>query len=155
MRKFDCIVIGGGPGVYAAAIRASQLGMKTALVEKENMGGVCLNWGCIPTKSLIPNAEVISLLSEGRKYGFEFDKASLKIDYSAAQKRGREVSNKLIKGIGYLMKKNNIDVYSGTGKLAERNRVEIEPKGDIIEGKNIMVATGTSPNRLPAVDRQY
>jgi len=151
MKTYDIIVIGGGPGGYVAAIRGSQLGFKVALVEKDKLGGVCLNWGCIPTKSLLRNAEVISLLNEGKTFGFEFDKASLKIDYGAAQKRSREVSAKLVKGIEYLMKKNNIDVYSGRGVLKETKKVEIQPQGDIIEGKNIIIATGSRANMLPGI----
>jgi dihydrolipoamide dehydrogenase len=151
MKTYDIIVIGGGPGGYVAAIRGSQLGLKAALVEKDKLGGVCLNWGCIPTKSLLRNAEVISLLNEGKTFGFEFDKASLKIDYAAAQKRSREVSAKLVKGIEYLMKKNNIDVYSGRGVLKDAKKVEIQPQGDIIEGKNIIIATGSRANMFPGI----
>ena len=113
MSNYDTIVIGGGPGGYVAAIRASQLGQKTAVVEKEHMGGICLNWGCIPTKALLRNAEVINLLKEGKTFGFSFD--NLKFDYSAAQQRSRQVSQKQTRGVNFLMKKNNIEVIDGFG----------------------------------------
>lgn len=151
MLKFDVVIIGGGPGGYVAAIRASQLGLKTALIEKDTLGGVCLNWGCIPTKSLIRNAEVVNLLSKGKEFGFEFDKASLKIDYGVAQQRSREVSSKLVKGINYLMGKNNISVFSGTAKLVSAYEVEVHPLGSIIEGRNIIIATGSRPRMITGV----
>jgi dihydrolipoamide dehydrogenase len=151
MKTYDIIVIGGGPGGYVAAIRGSELGLKVALIEKDKLGGVCLNWGCIPTKSLLRNAEVISLLKEGKTYGFEFDKSSLKVDYGSAQRRSRDVSARLVKGIEYLMKKNNIDVYSGRAVLKDNKKVEIQPQGDIIEGKNIIIATGSRANLIPGV----
>lgn len=103
MASYDVIVIGGGPGGYVAAIKAATSGRKTALVEKEHLGGVCLNWGCIPTKSLLRNAEIMRGLSEGEKFGFSTGK--IKTDYAAAQKRSREVSARLVNGIEYLMKK--------------------------------------------------
>ncbi|TFG58202.1 MAG: FAD-dependent oxidoreductase, partial [Spirochaetales bacterium] len=102
MKEYDVVVVGAGPGGYVAAIRAGQLGLKTAIVEKESMGGTCLNWGCIPTKALLRNAEIIGLLKEGKTFGFSFDEGSLKVDYAAAQKRSREVAGKLSKGVDYL-----------------------------------------------------
>ena len=101
---YDVVVIGAGPGGYVAAIRAAQLGLQVALVEKEHLGGVCLNWGCIPTKSLLRNAEVISLLGKGKEFGFSV--SGFEADYSAAVKRSRQVSKRLVKGIGALMRKN-------------------------------------------------
>ena len=151
MKTYDLIVIGGGPGGYVAAIRGSQLGLKVALVEKDKLGGVCLNWGCIPTKSLIKNAEVISLLNEGKSFGFTFDKSSLKVDYGAAQERSRQVSAKLVKGIEYLIKKNNIELYTGVAVLKDHTKVEIQPQGEIIEGKNIIIATGSRASLIPGV----
>lgn len=151
MDKYDVIVIGGGPGGYVAAIRCSQLGLKTALVEKDALGGVCLNWGCIPTKSLLHNAEVISLLKQGKIYGFDFDMDSLKVDYGAAQKRSREVSSKLVKGIEYLMKKNKIDTFFGTARFTDKYRIEIEPEGQVLEGKNIIIAAGSKANLIPGI----
>ena len=147
MSNYDTIVIGGGPGGYVAAIKASQLGQKTAVVEKEHLGGICLNWGCIPTKSLLRNAEVINLLKEGQTFGFSFD--NLKVDYSAAQKRSRQVSQRLVKGVGFLMKKNNIEVIEGAAKLVGKNQVEVN--GQTHTAKNIIIATGSRARSIPGV----
>lgn len=148
MSNYDTIVIGSGPGGYVAAIRASQLGQKTAIVEKDSLGGVCLNWGCIPTKSLLRNAEVINLLKKGKTFGFSFD--NLSIDYSAAQKRSRKVSERQAKGVNFLMKKNKIDVIEGTGKL--KSRTEVDVNGEIHTAKNIIIATGARARQLPGVE---
>jgi dihydrolipoamide dehydrogenase len=148
MGNYDTIVIGGGPGGYVAAIKASQLGQKTALVEKESLGGVCLNWGCIPTKSLIRNAEVAHLLHEGKTYGFSFD--NLTLDYSVAQKRSRQVSARLVKGIGFLMKKNNIEVLEGNAVLTGPTAVEVN--GAAHSAKNIIIATGSRARIIPGVE---
>ena len=147
MSNYDTIVIGGGPGGYVAAIRACQLGQKTAVVEREHMGGICLNWGCIPTKALLHNAEVINTLKEGRKFGFSFD--NLSVDYSVAHKRSRQVSERLVKGIGFLMKKNNIDVIMGTGRLKSRTEVDVD--GEVHTAKNIIIATGAHARTIPGV----
>jgi dihydrolipoamide dehydrogenase len=149
MNTFDVIVIGGGPGGYVAAIKTSQLGFKTALIEKQHLGGVCLNWGCIPTKTLLRNAEVIHLLNEGRTFGFEFD--NLSVDYSAAHKRSRRVVSRQTKGIAFLMKKNNITVFDGTASLNNSSEVEIQPSGEVLQGKNIIIATGARPRQIPGV----
>lgn len=147
MSNYDTIVIGGGPGGYVAAIKASQLGQKTAVVEKQHMGGICLNWGCIPTKSLLRNAEVMNLLKEGKIFGFSFD--NLKVDYSVAHKRSRQVSERLVKGVGFLMKKNKIDVIEGTGTL--KSATEVEVNGQVYTAKNIILATGARPRSIPGV----
>ena len=153
MQEYDVIVVGGGPGGYVAAIRASQLGLKTALVEKEWLGGVCLNVGCIPSKSLLKNAEVAHLLHKrGREFGFRFD--NLKIDYGTAVKRSRQISNRLTKGVGFLMKKHGIEVITGTGRLTARDRVEIiDPQKQVseIKGKDIILATGAKPISIPGI----
>ena len=115
-KTYDVVVIGAGPAGYVAAIRAAQLGQKTAIVDKQWLGGVCLNVGCIPSKSLLKNAEVAHTLRErGKEFGFSFD--NLKLDYPVAVKRSRQVSDRLVKGVGFLMKKNNIAVHMGTAKL--------------------------------------
>jgi dihydrolipoamide dehydrogenase len=147
MSNYDTIVIGGGPGGYVAAIKATQLGQKTAVVEKEHLGGICLNWGCIPTKALLRNAEVVNLLKEGKTFGFSFD--NLKIDYSAAQKRSRQVSQRLVKGVSFLMKKNNIDVIEGLGQLKSPHQVEVN--GQTYSAKNIIIATGARARSIPGV----
>ncbi len=123
MTTYDVTVIGGGPGGYVAAIRAAQLGLKTAIVEKEHLGGVCLNWGCIPSKALLRNAEIANLLTRGKDFGFSFE--NLQLDYAVAHKRSRDVSGRLVKGVQFLMKKNKIDVYQGAGKLKDATHIEI------------------------------
>src|SRR5574342_1308078 len=116
--QYDIVVIGAGPGGYVAAIRAAQLGQKTAIVDKQWLGGVCLNVGCIPSKSLLKNAELAPTLRErGKEFGFSFE--NLKLDYGVALKRSRQVSDRLVKGVGFLMKKNNIAVFMGTAHLAK------------------------------------
>ena len=137
MKEFDVVVVGAGPGGYVAAIRAGQLGMRTAIVEKENLGGTCLNWGCIPTKALLRNAEIISLLKEGKTFGFSFDEKSLTVDYAAAHKRSREVAGKLSKGVEFLMKKNKVEVFKGTGRLTSRNTVDVLPQAGGFGGVSV------------------
>jgi len=148
MSQYDTIVIGGGPGGYVSAIKASQLGQKTAVVEKEHLGGICLNWGCIPTKSLIRNAEVVNLLKEGKTFGFSFD--NLQVDYSVAHKRSRQVSGRLVKGVGFLMKKNNIEVIEGMGRL--KSATEVEVNGQTHTAQNIIIATGARARSLPGLE---
>jgi dihydrolipoamide dehydrogenase len=144
--QFDVVVIGAGPGGYVAAIRAAQLGMKTAIVDKQWMGGVCLNVGCIPSKALLKNAEVAHTLRErGKEFGFSFE--NLTLDYGVAVKRSRQVSDRLVKGIGFLMKKNNIAVHMGLAKLTAKDTVAVTDKdGKVTElkARNIIVATGAS-----------
>ena len=150
--NYDVIVIGAGPGGYVAAIRAAQLGKKTAIIDKEWMGGVCLNVGCIPSKSLLKNAEVAHTLRErGKEFGFSFD--NLTLDFGSAVKRSRKVSGRLVKGIEFLMKKNKIDVHMGTAKLTAKDKVEVTgSNGDVslLAAPNIIVATGASAMIPPA-----
>jgi dihydrolipoamide dehydrogenase len=147
--SFDVIVIGGGPGGYVAAIRAAQLGRKVAVVEREALGGVCLNWGCIPTKALLRNAEVINLLGQGGDYGFKIE--NLTVDYAPAQKRSRQVSDRLVKGVGFLFRKNNITHVAGAGELVGPKQVKVTPSGQILEAKNIIIATGARARSLPGM----
>ncbi len=144
MSEYDVVVIGAGPGGYVSAIRAAQLGLKTAVVEKEWLGGVCLNVGCIPSKTLLKNAEVAyTLRKRGKEFGFAFD--NLELDFSSAVKRSRQVSGRLVKGVGFLMRKNNIDVHMGEAKLLSRNLVAVsQADGETVELKaeNIIIATG-------------
>jgi dihydrolipoamide dehydrogenase len=153
MSNYDVIVIGAGPGGYVAAIRASQLGLKTAIVEKEWLGGVCLNVGCIPSKSLLKNAEVAhTLRKRGRELGFSFD--NLVLDFGKAVKRSRQVSNRLVKGVGFLMKKNNIAVHMGTAKLTAKDTVAVtnaDGQTSELQAANIIVATGAKPFAIPGV----
>lgn len=146
MSEYDVVVIGAGPGGYVCAIRAAQLGLKTAIVDKQWLGGVCLNVGCIPSKALLKNADVAHTLRErGKEFGFSME--NLTLDYSVAVKRSRQVSERLVKGVGFLMKKNNIDVHMGAARVASRDTVVVTDKdGKISElkTKNIIVATGAS-----------
>ena len=124
MSEYDVFVIGAGPAGYVAAIRAAQLGKTVGIVEKEFLGGVCLNIGCVPSKSLLKNAEVAHTLRErGKEFGFSFD--NLKLDYGVAFKRSRQVSDRLTKGVGFLMKKNKIEVHMGTAKFTAKDTVEV------------------------------
>ena len=144
--QYDVVVIGAGPGGYVAAIKAAQLGLKTAIVDKQWLGGVCLNVGCIPSKALLRNAEIAHTLRErGKEFGFSFD--NLKLDYGVAVKRSRQVSDRLTKGVGFLMKKNGITVYMGTAKLTSPTTVSVTDKDGqltVLNAKNVIVATGAS-----------
>ena len=120
---FDVIIIGSGPGGYVTAIRSAQLGFKTAIIEKENLGGVCLNWGCIPTKALLKSAQVFEYINHAQDYGINVENPT--IDFSSIIKRSRKVANGMSGGIQYLMKKNKIQVINGFGKVKKDNKVEV------------------------------
>ena len=148
--SFDLIVIGSGPGGYVAAIRASQLGMKVAVVEKESLGGVCLNWGCIPTKALLKSAQVFEYLKHAADYGITV--SDFKADFGGMVKRSRDVADGMSKGIQFLFKKNKIEVLSGTGKLKLGKKVEVIAADGTIsihEANHIMLATGARSRELP------
>ncbi len=151
MSEYDVVVIGAGPAGYVCAIRSSQLGLKTAVVEKEWLGGVCLNVGCIPSKALLKNAEVADILrNRGKEFGFSFD--NLELDYSSAVKRSRKVSNRLTKGVGFLMKKNDVDVIMGSARINAKDTITVTNKdGETsqIKTKNIVIASGASVSLLP------
>lgn len=150
--NFDVIIIGSGPGGYVAAIRASQLGLKTAVVEKESLGGVCLNWGCIPTKALLKSAQVFDYINHASDYGITVKGA--KHDFDAIVKRSRDVAGGMSKGVQFLMKKNKITVLEGTGTLARGKKVVVRDKdGKSTEytAKSIIIATGTRPKELPNI----
>lgn len=147
---YDVIVIGSGPGGYVAAIRASQLGFKTAIVEKESLGGICLNWGCIPTKALLKSANIMEYMSHAADYGLKVDGFSA--DFPAVVKRSRGVADKMSKGIQFLMKKNKIDVINGMGKLKGKGQVEVTGADGTTathDAKHIIVATGGRARQLP------
>ncbi|MBI5034633.1 MAG: dihydrolipoyl dehydrogenase [Chloroflexi bacterium] len=147
--QFDLIVIGGGPGGYVAAIRAAQLGMKIAVVEREWLGGVCLNIGCIPTKALLKNATVVETIRHANDYGIQVEKFSA--DFGKAIDRSRVVSNRLVKGVEFLMKKNKIEVVKGEAIMTAHNRVEVKPDGRVLTAKNIIIATGARPISIPGL----
>ncbi len=145
---FDLIVIGGGPGGYVAAIRAAQLGMKTAVVEREHLGGICLNWGCIPTKALLRSSEINHLLHNLPEFGFAAD--NIRFDLAAVVKRSRAVSKQLASGVGHLLKKNKVSVIEGSGKLAGKNTVAVGDK--TFTAPHIILATGARARQLPGLE---
>ena len=147
--QFDLIVIGGGPGGYVAAIRAAQLGQRVALVERDNLGGICLNWGCIPTKALLKNASVVETIRHANDFGIQVEKFSA--DFGKAIDRSRVVSNRLVKGVEFLMKKNKIEVVKGDAVLTAHDRVEVKPDGRALTAKNIILATGARPISIPGL----
>jgi dihydrolipoamide dehydrogenase len=166
--SYDVIIIGSGPGGYVAAIRASQLGLKTAIVEREHLGGICLNWGCIPTKALLRSAEILHFAEHAKDYGLKLE-GTITADISAVVARSRGVSARLNGGIGYLMKKNKVDVIWGEGKLTKPGEISVSPtkkapmlpqipapKGTLGEGtytaKHIILATGARPRALPGIE---
>jgi len=140
LADFDVVVLGAGPGGYVAAIRAAQLGLKTAIIEKDSVGGVCLNWGCIPSKSLLRNAEVLNLVNNAEEFGITFE--NLTYDFSKAISRSREVVDKLTSGVQYLLNKNQVELIEGTGKLTEPHEIEILENNRKFTSDNIIIATG-------------
>ncbi|MCB2191054.1 MAG: dihydrolipoyl dehydrogenase [Deltaproteobacteria bacterium] len=147
--NYDMAVIGGGPGGYAAAVLASRQGLKTALVERESLGGVCANWGCVPTKALLRNAEVIHLLSQGRTFGFQTQGFSA--DYQAAQKRSRQVSIRQVRRVEALVKSCGIALHRGEGVLAGGREILLQPEGKRISAEHVVLATGARPRQLPGL----
>lgn len=150
--NYDLIVIGSGPGGYVAAIRGAQLGLNVAVVERAEQGGICLNWGCIPTKSLLKSAQVLEYAQHAEAYGIKIEKAEP--DFNAIITRSRGVADKMCKGIQYLFKKNNITVIAGTGKLTAQKQVEVtnaEGVKNTYEARHIILATGARSRILPAI----
>jgi len=154
MPEYDVVIIGAGPAGYVCAIRAAQLGKRTAIVDRQWLGGVCLNVGCIPSKALLRNAEVAHLLRErGKDYGFEVE--GLKLDYGAAVRRSRQVSDRLVKGVGFLMKKHKIDVHMGTARFTGPHAVRVQPDAGAavdLTAQDIVIATGARAAMLPGVE---
>lgn len=149
---YDVIVLGSGPGGYPAAIRSSQLGKKVAIVEKESLGGICLNWGCIPTKALLKSAQVFEYAKHAADYGIEVNNPGS--NFGAVIKRSRGVADKMSKGVQFLMKKNKIDVVMGTGKLISPTKLEVtaaDGSKQTLEAKNIIIATGARSRQLPSM----
>ncbi|MBS1650864.1 MAG: dihydrolipoyl dehydrogenase [Bacteroidetes bacterium] len=148
--NYDIIIIGSGPGGYVTAIRASQLGFKTAVIEKENLGGICLNWGCIPTKALLKSAQVFEYLNHAKDYGISAD--NVKADFNAIVKRSRDVAEGMSKGVQFLMKKNKIDVITGTAKVKQGKKVSVtssDGKTTEYSASHIIIATGARSRQLP------
>jgi dihydrolipoamide dehydrogenase len=149
---YDVIVLGSGPGGYPAAIRASQLGLKVAIIEKESLGGVCLNWGCIPTKALLKSAQVYEYMKHSADYGIQ--STGVQHDFGAVVKRSRGVADKMSKGVQFLMKKNKIDVVMGYGKVAGKGRVQVTAADgtvQMVEGRYVIIATGARSRQLPSM----
>lgn len=144
---YDLIVIGGGPGGYTAAVRAAQLGMKTLIIEKESMGGTCANWGCIPAKALLKNAEVAHWLKQGRTYGFTAPVDTP--DYASAQARSRQVAKRQERRVEALMKNNGVTIARGTARITAPNEVSVQPGDEKYAARNIIVATGGKPKLFP------
>ncbi len=149
---FDCMIVGGGPGGYVAAIRAAQLGMKTAVIEREHLGGICLNWGCIPTKALLRSSEIHHLFNNSEEFGFKIK--GLEVDFKKIVQRSRDVSNKLTSGIKHLMNKNKITVIEGEGKLLGKGKITVEKgkKKQEYTAKHIILATGARARILPGLE---
>jgi dihydrolipoamide dehydrogenase len=148
---YDVVVIGSGPGGYVAAIRSAQLGLKTAIIEKESLGGICLNWGCIPTKALLKSAQVYDDIKHAKEFGIE---ATGNVNFGAVIKRSRVVADKMSKGVQFLMKKNKIDVVMGFGKIVSRGNIEVtadDGSKKTVEGKHIIIATGGRSRELPSL----
>ncbi len=148
--NYDVIVIGSGPGGYVAAIRASQLGLKTAIIERESLGGVCLNWGCIPTKALLKSAQVFDYIKHADQYGIDVPSSSH--NFPGIVRRSRDVADGMSKGVQFLMKKNKIDVIQGTGKLQPGKKVIVTGSDGATvtyEAKHIILATGARSRELP------
>lgn len=153
---YDVVVVGSGPGGYVAAIRTAQLGLKTAIVERESLGGVCLNWGCIPKKALIKNASVLETLQHAADYGFTFD--NLKVDFSSAIKRSLGIVDRQTKGVGFLMRKNKIDVIEGHGTFTDAHTLQVSPsdfkpeaKARTVTAQHFIISTGSRARDLPGV----
>ena len=149
---FDLVVLGAGPGGYVAAIRASQLGLNVAVVEREHLGGICLNWGCIPTKAMLRSAEVYHLAERAKEFGLSAEKISF--DLNKIVERSRKISGQLNQGVGHLLKKNKVTVFSGEAKLLDRSNVSINSDGkyEKITAKNIVLATGARARELPGME---
>jgi dihydrolipoamide dehydrogenase len=150
---FDVVIVGGGPGGYVAAVRSAQLGFKTAVVEREHLGGICLNWGCIPTKALLRSAEVFDLMHHLKQFGFEAD--NLRFDAGAVVKRSRQVAQQLSRGVGHLLKKNKVTVIDGEARLAGKGTLAVKLKAggeDTVEAAHIILATGARARQLPGLE---
>ena len=151
-KSFDLIVIGAGPGGYVAAIRGAQLGLSVAIVEREHLGGICLNWGCIPTKALLRSSEVFHLMQRASEFGLKAD--NIGYDLEAVVKRSRKVAGQLSGGIGHLMKKNKVSVFMGAATLAGKGKVSVKSKDgeETLTAKNIVLATGARARNLPGLE---
>ncbi len=149
MADYDITIIGGGPGGYVAAIRAAQLGKRVALIEKERVGGFCLNWGCIPSKSLLWNAEVVNLVRDGETYGIAYD--NVRFDMGKAIDRSREIVDQMVKGVEFLLAKNGVTVITGAATFVSPTSVAVSGADEKIDAANVIIATGARPRTLPGL----
>ena len=153
-QEFDAVIIGSGPGGYVAAVRASQLGMKVAVVERERLGGICLNWGCIPTKALLKSAETYSTIKKASSFGIQVDNPGF--DFGAVIKRSRQIADRMAKGVQFLFKQNNVSHFSGNGRLIDKNKLAVSDRSGIVTdeltAKHIIIATGARPRSIPGVE---
>ena len=148
--EYDVAVIGGGPGGYVAAIRAGQLGLRSCVIERDALGGVCLNWGCIPSKALLKNAEILSYIHRADQFGLHFD--NFRADYSVAVARSRQVVDRMTRGIGFLLRKNNVDHIAGQATIASPTAIDVagaDGQTSRVSARNIIVATGARPRSIP------
>ena len=145
--QFQLAVIGAGPGGYVAAIRAAQLGLRTVVIEREALGGVCLNWGCIPSKAILRNAEVVSLFHRAQEFGVSFD--NFTVDYSKAIQRSRRVVNRMVRGIAHLLRKNGVHHVAGEARFIDAHSLHVSPDDTVISAENIIIATGARPRTIP------
>ena len=145
--EYDVIVVGAGPGGYVAAIRAGQLGLKTAVVERDEIGGICLNWGCIPSKALLRNADVVTLVKHAGEFGITYD--NLQVDYSKAIDRSRTVVTKITRGVAHLLRKNKVDHIKGEARFIDAHTLTVTPSEDVLQAKNIIIATGARARTIP------
>ena len=146
-KQYQVAVVGAGPGGYVAAIRAAQLGMSTVVVEREALGGVCLNWGCIPSKAILRNAEVVSLFHRAQEFGVSFDNFS--VDYSKAISRSRRVVNRMVRGVAHLLRKNGVEHVSGEARFVDAHTLRVSPDDTVISAENVIIATGARPRTIP------
>ena len=145
--QYQVAVVGAGPGGYVAAIRAAQLGMSTVVVEREALGGVCLNWGCIPSKAILRNAEVVSLFHRAQEFGVSFDNFS--VDYSKAISRSRRVVNRMVRGVAHLLRKNGVEHVAGEARFIDAHTLRVSPGDTVISVENVIIATGARPRTIP------
>lgn len=150
MLTYDIAIIGAGPGGYVAAIRAAQLGLKAAVIEKDRVGGLCLNWGCIPSKALLWNAEVVNLVRRAGDWGISAENVSF--DMAKAVDRSREVVDRMVRGVEFLLEKNKVEVIRGEGILRSPRQIEVKPAGTLVEAEHVIIATGARPRTLPGLE---
>ena len=149
MAKFDIAIVGGGPGGYVAAIRAAQLGKKVALIEKERVGGLCLNWGCIPSKALLWNAEVVNLVRDADTYGIKFDNVTF--DIAKAVDRSRQIVDQMVKGVEFLLQKHGVTTIAGEARFESPTKLRVRGPDETVEAANVIIATGARPRTLPGL----